>query len=346
MDDPRLQIPPAFAIGLIVAVAAVLIATAVLWRVVRGVVEQGAGSEGSLQRVRWLMRAALFAAVVGLATAAVTAASAPAIDPSPSSAPAVPAENPWSLVWSDDFEGSAGTAPDPEYWTHETGGSGWGNDELQYYTDSPDNASLDGNGNLAITARRTAPDATELECWYGPCAFTSARLITAQKQEFTYGRFETRVRVPEGAGLWPAVWMLGSDFAEVGWPQTGEIDIMEFVGNSPNNVFGTIHGPGYSGGQAYSGDFALQNPVPDEWHVFTVEWTPENITWTIDGAVFHEADPTDVAPNEWVFDHPFFLLTNMAVGGNFGGDVGDDVTFPREFTVDYVRVYRHSSSTN
>ncbi|GAA4047257.1 hypothetical protein GCM10022282_04770 [Agromyces indicus] len=256
-------------------------------------------------------------------------------DPAPDQGP-----DTWELAWSDEFDGPAGAPANPENWTYETGGWGWGNDELQYYTDSTDNAALDGEGNLVITAREIDPETTDLECWYGPCEYTSARLITEQKQEFEYGRIESRVQVPEGSGIWPAVWSLGTDFREVGWPQTGEIDVMEFVGRLPNEIFGTIHGPGYSGGQSYGGIYDFGAPVPGDWHEFAVEWTPEEIVWSVDGIVYHQADPADVAPNEWVFDHPFSLLTNVAIGGNFGGALGDDLEFPQSLTVDYVRVYQ------
>ncbi|WP_207083447.1 MULTISPECIES: glycoside hydrolase family 16 protein [Nocardioides] len=252
------------------------------------------------------------------------------------------AQDPWTLLWSDDFEGDAGTPPNGEYWSHEIGGSGWGNEELQYYTDSADNAALDGEGHLVITAREVDPATTDLKCWYGPCTVTSARLITAGKQKFTYGRIESRVKVPAGSGSWPALWMLGADFGEVGWPQTGEIDIMEFVGREPDQVFGTIHGPGYAGGESFNGFLDIGRPVAEDWHEFTVEWSPQKIVWAVDGAAFHQASPTDVAPHEWVFDHPFFLLANLAVGGNFGGALAADVVFPVSFTIDHVRVYRAS----
>lgn len=256
-------------------------------------------------------------------------------DPAPDAGP-----DTWELAWSDEFDGPAGAPANPENWTYETGGWGWGNDELQYYTDSTDNAALDGEGNLVITTREIDPATTDLECWYGPCEYTSARLITEQKQEFEYGRIESRVQLPEGSGIWPAVWSLGTDFREVGWPQTGEIDVMEYVGRLPNEIFGTIHGPGYSGGQSYGGIYDFGQPVPDGWHDFAVEWTPERITWEVDGIVYHEAAPADVAPNQWVFDHPFSLLTNIAVGGNFGGALGDDLEFPQSLTIDHIRVYQ------
>ena len=193
---------------------------------------------------------------------------------------------------------------------------------------------------MVITAREIDPETTELECWYGPCSHTSARLISENKQEFAYGRFESRLRVPQGAGIWPAFWMLGNNFREVGWPQTGEIDIMEFVGRLPNEIFGTIHGPGYSGGASFGGIVDLGEPVYNEYHTFTVEWEPEIIRWYLDGELYHTAQPSDVAPNEWVFDHPFFLLLNVAVGGNFGGDLGPDLFFPQTYHIDYVRVYQ------
>lgn len=246
----------------------------------------------------------------------------------------------WELAWSDEFDGAAGERANPENWTYETGGWGWGNDEFQYYTDSTDNAALDGEGNLEITVREIDPETTELECWYGPCTHTSARLITEGKQEFQYGRMETSVQVPGGSGIWPAVWSLGTDFRDVGWPQTGEIDIMEFVGRLPTEIFGTIHGPGYSGGQSFGNVYDFEEELPGRWLDFRVDWMPNEIVWYVEGIEYHRASPTDIAPNEWVFEHPFSLLTNVAVGGNFGGQLGDDLEFPASMLVDYVRVYQ------
>lgn len=252
------------------------------------------------------------------------------------------------LVWRDEFNGRAGSPPDPRFWSYEIGdGSvnsipGWGNDELQYYTDDPQNVALDGAGNLVITARDAGDSG--LTCYYGPCQYTSGRLLTQHKFEFGYGRVEARIKVPAGAGLWPAFWSLGSDIAAVGWPQTGEIDIMEFVGRVPNEVFGTIHGPGYSGGQSFGDTYDVGEPVGNRYHVFAVEWQPDLIIWSINGIEYHRATPDDVAPNQWVFDHSFFLLLNMAVGGNFGGTVDPNLTFPRSMLVDYVRVYADRDS--
>jgi beta-glucanase (GH16 family) len=258
--------------------------------------------------------------------------------PSPSAT--VPERAGWSLEWSDEFDGPEGAPADPQNWTYETGGSGWGNDELQYYTDSTENAALDGSGHLAITVRQIDPTTTDLQCWYGPCTYTSARLNTANKRLFQYGRIEARVKLPAGGGLWPALWALGDSIGDVGWPQSGEIDVMEFVGNRPNEIFGTIHGPGYSGGESYGGFHDFGAPASEQWHEVTVEWHPDRIVWEIDGIVYHTAAPDDVAPNQWVFDQPFWLLTNVAVGGNFGGPVDPEVSFPQSFILDYVRVYR------
>ncbi|HEX2443916.1 MAG TPA: carbohydrate binding domain-containing protein [Vicinamibacterales bacterium] len=248
----------------------------------------------------------------------------------------------WRLLWSDEFRGTSGTPPDPSVWNHEIGDGtannipGWGNTELQYYTADPANAAHDGRGNLVITAR--AADGT-LACYYGPCQYTSARLTTLGKREVGYGRVEARVRLPRGAGLWPAFWSMGTDLPQVGWPQTGEIDIMEWVGRQPTQIFGTIHGPGYSGGASFGGVRDFGRDISNETHVFAVEREPGEIRWYVDGILYHRATPADVAPNQWVFDHPFFLLLNMAVGGNFGGPVGADTVFPQSIAVDYVRVY-------
>ena len=149
------------------------------------------------------------------------------------------------LAFKDEFNGPAGSMPDPAKWTAETGGGGWGNQELEYYTNSADNAHLDGAGSLVINAIKLTPP-LGLSCWYGPCQYTSARLITKGKFDLKYGRFEARIKVPRGQGVWPAFWMLGNNIDTAGWPQSGEIDIMENIGREPSIVHGTVHGPGYS----------------------------------------------------------------------------------------------------
>jgi beta-glucanase (GH16 family) len=249
----------------------------------------------------------------------------------------------WRLVWSDEFNGRAGRPPNTSNWTHEIGDGtangipGWGNNELEYYTNDVQNASTDGRGHLAITARRSDGS---LSCYYGPCEITSARLVSQYKAEFAYGRIEARVKVPAGAGLWPAFWSLGTNIGDVGWPQTGEIDIMEFVGRVPNEIFGTIHGPGYSGGASFGGRHDFGVPVSDGFHKFAIEWQPNRIDWYVDGILYHSATPANVAPNQWVFNHPFFLIMNLAVGGNFGGPLDPNVVFPKSMLVDYVRVFQ------
>ncbi len=227
-------------------------------------------------------------------------------------------------------------------WNHEIGDGtannipGWGNNELQYYTADPANAALDGQGRLVITAR--AADGA-LPCYYGPCRYTSARLTTLGKREVGFGRVEARVRLPRGAGLWPAFWSMGTDLPQVGWPRTGEIDVMEWLGREPAQVFGTIHGPGYSGGESFGGVHEFGQDISETTHTFAVERVPGEIRWYVDGILYHRATPADVAPDPWVFDHPFFLLLNMAVGGNFGGPVGPGTVFPQTLKVEYVRVY-------
>ncbi|MBN9392570.1 MAG: glycoside hydrolase family 16 protein [Chloroflexi bacterium] len=254
----------------------------------------------------------------------------------------------YKLVWSDEFDGAAGSPPNPATWGHEigdgtaNGNRGWGNNELEYYTDSTENAALDGKGNLVISARKADP-AANLNCYYGPCQYTSARLISANKVQLTYGRIEARLKVPRGSGLWPAFWALGSNINQVGWPQSGEIDIMEYVGRQPNRVFGTIHGPGYSGANGFGKTYDLPGAVADDYHVFAIEWEQDQIVWYIDNKVYHRASPPSVSPHKWVFNQPFFLLLNVAVGGDLGGPVGTDAAFPQTLTVDYVRQYQKGS---
>ncbi len=255
--------------------------------------------------------------------------------------------NDWVMVWNDEFDGVAGTPPDANIWKYEMGDGtlngipGWGNSESQYYTDNSDNAALDGNGNLAITMLKEEPENTDLLCWYGPCEYTSARLISADRMAYEYGRIEARLQVPDGpSGLWPAFWMLGTNIGEVGWPQSGEIDIMEYVSRIPNEIFGTIHGPGYSGGVSFGNTYDFGEPVANDYHTYAVEWSPDNIEWYVDGILYHSAAPEDVAPNEWVFNHPFYMIFNMAIGGNFGGSISPDIIFPQTMLIDYVRVYQ------
>jgi beta-glucanase (GH16 family) len=254
----------------------------------------------------------------------------------------------WALVWSDEFNNPAGTGANPSIWEPLVGDGtaygipGWGNDELEYYTAGTANAATNGQGQLQIVTDRADGS---LMCYYGPCQYTSARLQTRNRFEVAYGRVEARVKVPQGAGLWPAFWMLGTNIDQAPWPQSGEIDIMEVVGRLPNRVFGTLHGPGYSGGQSYGKTLDLSNPVADGYHTFAVEWQPDKIVWYLDGAPYFTATPNDafLQGKQWVFNHPFYLLLNTAVGGNFGGAVGANTTFPQTTSVDYVRLYQAKS---
>lgn len=257
-----------------------------------------------------------------------------------------PGPDGWELAWSDEFDDDAGTPPDPANWGYEIGDVtpdgklGWGNEERQYYTDSTDNVRHDGEGNLEIVLRAEDGDR---QCYYGPCEYSSGRLLSHHRQEFQYGRIESRIKVPQGAGLWPAFWSLGTDIEYNPWPGAGEIDIMEYVGRIPDEIFGTIHGPGYSGGQSFSGTVSDQAvPVHEDFHTYAIEWEPGLIRWYYDGELYHTATPQDVAPNPWVFDKPYFLLLNQAIGGNFGGRIDPDIEqlLPAVTEFDYVRVYQ------
>lgn len=238
----------------------------------------------------------------------------------------------WTLVWADEFEQADGSPPDPAKWGHDTGGSGWGNNELQYYTSRTENARIE-DGHLVIEARSEE---------FGGRNYTSARLLTKGKRTWTYGRFEARLRVPRGQGMWPALWMLGADFDSVGWPDCGEIDIMEHIGGQPGTVHGTLHGPGYSGTAGLSGSHTLPagEDVADDFHLFAMEWEENRIRWFIDGQPYFTLTPQDLpAGATWVFDRPHFLLLNVAVGGNWPGNPNASTSFPQRMTVDYVRVY-------
>ncbi len=241
----------------------------------------------------------------------------------------------FDLVMEDNFDVDG--APDPSIWAYDIGrgseNNGWGNNELQYYTDSPDNVVVQ-NGYLIITAKQEA---------LGGASYTSARLKTQNLFDQKYGRFEARIKLPLGQGLWPAFWMLGSNIDQVGWPQCGEIDIMEYLGNNPTQVLGTLHGPGFSGGESISKKYNLPNSRFDnEFHVFGVEWTETYINWYVDDVLYNQITRKQVEDEggEWVFDNSFFMILNMAVGGNLPGSPNSSTTFPQRMLVDYVRVYQ------
>ncbi|MBD3336964.1 MAG: family 16 glycosylhydrolase [Candidatus Eisenbacteria bacterium] len=237
-----------------------------------------------------------------------------------------------TLIWQDEFNGPAGQPPDPAKWNFDIG-TDWGNAQLEYDTDRPENVSLDGQGNLAITAR---------EEQYEGSSYTSGRINTRGKFALARGRFEARLQLPVGQGLWPAFWLLGDNFGVVGWPECGEIDIMEYRGQEPNVVHGSLHGPAYSGAGAVTGRFILPGDGFDAgFHTFAVEWKEGAIAWFVDGQVYQRRTPADLPPGgRWVFDHPFFILLNVAVGGSFVGAPDSSTQFPQTMLVDWVRVYR------
>ena len=246
------------------------------------------------------------------------------------------------LAFRDEFNRAANAPVDAAKWTAETGGGGWGNQELQYYTTNIENAYHDGKGLLVIKAiKRDLPP--EFNCWYGQCRYTSARLITKGKFDQKYGRFEARIKIPAGQGMWSAFWMLGNDIDRVGWAQCGEIDVMENIGREPSIVHGTIHGPGYSGANAIGAPFDLTNnqKFADDFHVYATEWSENRIEFFVDGKLYKTITPQNLpAGKQWVFEHPFFMILNLAIGGNWGGAPDATTTFPGEMLVDYVRVYK------
>ncbi len=237
----------------------------------------------------------------------------------------------WALAWHDEFDGKT---IDDENWTYDLGGGGWGNGEAQYYTDRSENARLE-DGMLVIEARQER---------YEEAYYTSARLKTQGLQKFQYGRIESRLRVPAGRGLWPAFWMLGSNFEEVGWPDCGEIDIMEYIGREPDLILGTIHGPGYSGALGLSTWHRQDYDIADDFHTYAIEWDEEQITWFYDGVEYSTYTRSDVGEREWVFDQPFFIILNLALGGQLPGPIGLDTVFPAQYLVDYVRVFQREPS--
>lgn len=248
-----------------------------------------------------------------------------------------PSNQGWTLVWSDDFSAASGSAADSNKWTAEVGGNGWGNNELEYYTARTQNVQQT-DGNLVITAQKetyTGSDNVTRD-------YTSARLKTAGKFSQKYGRIEARMQLPEGQGLWPAFWMLGDDIGTVGWPTCGEIDIMELVGSSPSTVLGTLHGPGYSGANGLGAQYSLPGgkKFSADFHVFAIEWEPTTIRFYVDDVLYATKTSANIpSGSRWVFDHPFFIILDLAVGGNLPGNPDAGTVFPQTMKVDYVRVY-------
>jgi beta-glucanase (GH16 family) len=239
----------------------------------------------------------------------------------------------WTLVFSDEFDGPNGTGVDAAKWNLVNKGDGFGNNELEFYTNRTNNAAMDGQGSLVIHVIKEQ---------YMGRDYTSARLESNGKFERAYGRVEARLQVPRGQGIWPAFWMLGNNIGSAGWPTCGEIDIMENIGKEPAIVHGSLHGPGYSGGNPLGAAYTLPGgqKFADAFHVFAVEWETNVIRFYVDDHLYETRTPADVpAGARWVYDHPFYLLLNVAVGGQWPGAPDQTTVFPQTMSVDYVRVY-------
>lgn len=268
-------------------------------------------------------------AITSLPTAVSTTTPVPPpVTPLPTLT-STPERSEWNIVWGDEFDGNQLNL---QNWTFDVGDHGWGNKEWQTYTDRPENVRVE-NGMMVIEAR--LEDLT-----FGEHPFSSARIKTEGLHAWQYGRIEARIWLPHGQGIWPAFWMLGEDFDQIGWPASGEIDIMEHVGSEPNRIHATIHGPGYSG--THSVGTQLDVPADTlryDFHVYSIEWQENEIRWLFDENEYFKLTPADV-PGEWVFDHPFFIIMNVAVGGAWAGYPDATTVFPQYMFVDYVRVYQ------
>ena len=246
----------------------------------------------------------------------------------------------WTLVWSDEFNGADGSAPDSSKWTYDQGGKGWGNSELECYTNRLQNAQIKG-GNLVITAQQ---ESVPFACSDSAMSnYTSARLKTQGLFSQAYGRFEASIKIPKGQGMWPAFWMLGNNITTTGWPASGEIDIMENIGKEPGTVHGSLHGPSTT---ATTSDATASFSLPggqnfaDAFHLYAVEWEPGVVRFSVDSNLYTTFTQSQwPSGGTWVFDHPFFIILNLALGGNWPGSPDNTTQFPQQMLVDYVRVY-------
>lgn len=237
---------------------------------------------------------------------------------------------PYTLVWSDEFDSPG--LPDPGKWGYDVGGNGWGNNELEYYTNArTENARVE-NGNLVIEARKES---------YNGSNYTSARLLTKNKAQWTYGKFEIRAKIPKGKGIWPAIWTLSAN-DPLHWPDDGELDIMEAVGFNPNVIYGTAHNKKYNGANGLQkGGNILIPTAEDSFHVYKMEWTATRIDWYVDDTQYYSYTDPGLGIDAWPYNKDFFIILNVAFGGNWGGSQGtDDSIFPQQMLVDYVRVYQ------
>lgn len=235
------------------------------------------------------------------------------------------------LIWADEFDSQG--LPDSSRWGYDVGGKGWGNNELQFYTARrKENASV-RNGQLVIEARKEN---------YQSSRYSSARLVSKNKGDWKYGRIEVKAKIPKGRGIWPAIWMLPTKSTYGGWPKSGEIDIMEFVGYMPDSVFGTVHTGAFNHtiGTQKGGGMELKD-LATAFHIYAIEWTKDRIDFYIDDQKYFEFRNEGSGPAAWPFDQEFHIILNVAVGGNWGGKYGvDDSIFPQTMVVDYVRVYQ------
>ncbi len=245
----------------------------------------------------------------------------------PTATPEVMDRPGWNLVWQDEFDG---TELDRSNWNFDIGGNGWGNASWQAYTDSPQNVHVE-DGMLVITA---------LEDPSLPAGrpYSSARVKTEGLHAWQYGRIEARIKLPSGQGIWPSFWMMGDN--DKGWPSSGEIDIMDFIGRQPDQIHATVHAPGYSGGKGVTSSVTIpQDSLQNDFHIYAVEWEENEIRWYVDEQEYFKITPADV-PDAWIFDHPFFIVLNLAVGGTWPGYPNQTTVFPQQMLVDYVRVYQ------
>ena len=244
-------------------------------------------------------------------------------------------------MWSDEFNGPQGSAPDASNWAPMIGGKGWGDGELECYTDARDNSALDGNGFLVISARSAKGHA----CADGSTNdYTSARLSTQGLQTFQYGTMAVRAKMPTGDGAWPAFWALGENHDTAGWPASGEIDVSEVVGKQKNVTHGTVHGPKADGKPfSVTGSYTAPSDLSSDFHVYSATWTPTTVDFAIDDVVYSTVTKADVEKSgRWVYDQPFYLLLNLAVGGSFPGNPSASSVWPQQMVVDWVRVYENA----
>lgn len=288
-------------------------------------------------RSKWLsLASALVAVSVGLSLLVNPAADA--------------APKKLKLLWSDEFNGKKGVRPSAKVWSAEIGGGGWGNSERQFYTDKAANASMNGLGSLVITANRISneyaeqigevPGTEDILNRCSECQFTSARLKTARKLSFQYGRIEARIKMPVGIGTWPAFWMLGGDLLDgVPWPECGEIDIMEFRGDIPDQSTSAIHGPTTPQGSGLGARFLSGPPLSEGYHTYAIDWKKNSLTFLVDGSPTGTFTSADTGSRGWVYNQKFFLILNLAMGGTYAGEYIDPALNQAQLHVDYIRYY-------